>query len=255
MNNSIVFLIFVKIKFMQESKDKYKASLIKFWKQSCDKPTLDIVFTDKSAFIKNKIVNLNITDDFIINTIDKAFKNQVETIFWDSLLFNSNCYYFDIDDKKLSISKLIVTLCINPKFKYNVEEKTMFVSTPKIVEKINNLQFFKDVEINNFIKTNSDNLVNYYRMNDVYYGSNNSKSRMTIYIPLLSYNNIYIPITNEEYEELRCYELESQRKKDMENVYRNLTLLSLSEYKEFIMWKESQRIIGENNTDMIEIIK
>ena len=57
---------------------------------------------------------------------------------------------------------------------------------------------------------------------------------------IISYNNIFIPITENEYIDLKNYEPRCRMRDDLEDIYRNLTLLTSSEYREFIMWKEAE---------------
>ena len=68
---------------------------------------------------------------------------------------------------------------------------------------------------------------------------------------LLTYNNIFIPITIEESKDLIDYELECRKKDDMDDVYRNLTLLSPIEYKEFLEWRN----IKEESEKNINLLK
>ena len=227
------------------NKDKYKNSLIKLWKQCCDNPSFDVQEINGSKKIK-ELIKLNIKDDYINNLISSVFKDSHISTYNTSNIansldsFSSIAYGINVENKYLTISKIITELNTPKYFKYEKEE-TVKVSIfsnkkeTKIETKYISLNS-KISEIDAIIREISKG---YIRINLSEYLSE-SRNRIRIGIPLLSYGNIFIPITYDEYEELRSYDLDSKRKVDMEDVYRNLTLLSISEYKEFITWKETK---------------
>ncbi len=187
--------------------------------------------------IKDKIVNLNEKDNYINDLIKKTFDNRVNEIYFNTLIFHNSCYYFNIDKKKLSISKLIVEISVPKWFIYTTQEKKLFSNKFDIKTHTFSLEFKTEANINTFFGEKCGHKIKIIGKNEY---ANYVKLKLGI--PLLTYNNIFIPITFDEFEELRCYELECRKKDDMEDVYRHLTLLTPSEYKEFIMWKESQKI-------------
>lgn len=228
-----------------EDIERYKTSLIKLWEQSCANQSLKINFSDDKYAIRENIVKLNIKDDLLSNTVRKAFNNSNIKVNWETYTVNNACYYFNIQKKKLSISKIMVDVQCPSTISYLKKEKSIFSSKEVLKEiKIDMNQCSVD-NIDTILRYNSNNIINY----------NNSPIRygqfltFSVYFALLTYNNIFIPITLEEYDKLRCFEMNCRKKDDMEDVYRNLTLLSPSEYKEFLMWKEAQKVYDEINPE------
>ncbi len=221
------------------SQDKYKSSLIKLWKQSCDNFKLKIDELNNSTCISN-IININTKDDYIIDFIKLNFKNP--TIVGTISNFHNIAYCFKIQNKHLTISKIIINIVVDKYFEYEIEENKKVSFFSNETEKINvtksiNLQTTNIHTVDEIINKKSNNFIKVPQCGYL----NEERVEVRIAIPLLSYGNIFIPISFNEYEDLRCYELDSKRRIDMKDVYRNLTLLSPSEYKEFIMWKESQK--------------
>lgn len=221
-----------------EDIERYKTSLIKLWKQSCANSALKINFSKNSIEIEDKILKFNVKDNYINelikNTLDKSFNN----IYWDSYALKDSAYFFTIEKKKLSITTLYVDVMTYSHLYYIKEkiEKNFFSKdTVSNVEACYYLNNESPINITNFLYKKSNNTLGCIKRER--YGDN---TRMRLEIHLLSYNNIFIPITFEELEELRCFELECRKKDDMADVFRNLTLLTPTQYKEFIMWKESQ---------------
>lgn len=221
------------------NQDKYKSSLIKLWKQSCDNFKLKIDELNDSNYIRS-VINLNTKDDYIIDLIKINFKNP--TIVGTISNFHNIAYFFTIQHKYLTISKIIVDIIVDKYYEYEIEENKKVSLFSNKTENINvlksiNLQTTNIYTIDEIINKKSNNFIKVPNCEYV----NDNRVKVRIGIPLLSYGNIFIPISFNEYEDLRCYELDSKRRNDMKDVYRNLTLLSPSEYKEFIMWKESKR--------------
>lgn len=229
---------------MDETVEKYKQTLFKLWKQSCANPSLKINFLNNRFEIKDKIVKLNVKDNFINDIISKAFRNSFKSVDWNTYDVNDACYYFNVEKKKLSISKILVNVNCANTISFLKKETSLFSSKEKIVEVNADFNNYNKGQVDAILGRNSEDIINFNGAHTGY-GTN---LKYQIYFALLTYNNIFIPITLKEYEELRCYELECRKKEDMEDVYRNLTLLSPSEYKEFLMWKESQRIYSENDS-------
>ncbi len=229
---------------MEETIEKYKQTLFRLWKQSCANQSLKINFSDNRIEIKDKIVKLNVKDNYINDIISKAFKNCFKNSEWNTYDVNDVCYYFNVEKKKLSISKILVNVNCTNIISFLKKEIPLFSSKEKIVEVNGDLTQYNKVQIDTILCRNSEDIINFNSAH-TWYGIN---LKCQVYFAMLTYNNIFIPITLKEYEELRCYELECRKRDDMEDVYRNLTLLSPSEYKEFLMWKESQRIYSENDS-------
>jgi hypothetical protein len=217
--------------------ERYKISLFKLWKQSCEKKTIKIIHSDNVYDITDKIVNLNEKDNYINDLIRNTFHNKVNKIYFDSHTFHNSCYHFNIDKKKLSISKLIVEVSVPRWFSYTTKEKKLFSNKFETKNHTYYIDSKTDEMLNDFFGKECG-----YKIKIIGKREYANSFELKLGIPLLTYNNIFIPINFDEYEELRCYELECRKKDDMEDVYRHLTLLSPSEYKEFIMWKESQKM-------------
>jgi len=222
------------------NQDKYKSSLIKLWKQSCDNFKLKIDELNDSNYIRT-VININTKDDYIIDFIKLNFKNP--TIVGTISNFHNIAYCFTIQHKYLTISKIIINIVVNKYFEYEIEENRKVSFFSNETENINltksiNLQTTDIHKIDEIINKKSNNFI---KVPQCMY-LNEDRVEIKIAIPLLSYGNIFIPISFNEYEDLRCYELDSKRRNDMKDVYRNLTLLSPSEYKEFIMWREMKDI-------------
>ncbi len=223
--------------------EKYKNSLIKLWNQSCENSSIKLLESCNEIEIRKTIINIDCNDKYLFEFIDKTFNGSLKNIEWGSHRFNNNSNYFKIGKKYLSISKLMVTITTDDKIKATKNEKGLFSSEIKTVNYLKSLDSLATTEMNNFLLNNSGNIIHLIHR----YSSNQYQSRFNIGICLLTYGNINVPISLDEYNSLRNYELDCRKKDNMEDVYRNLTLLTPNEYKEFITWKESKEKSKEEN--------
>lgn len=233
---------------IEESIKKYKEVLTKLWKQSSENTKIDIKHSEDIDFIKDNIVKFNIQDNYIRNLLITTFDGIQ---FWDKYTFVDSSHYFEINGKILSISGLQIDIKCNIEQKRKVKEKSLFLN--KESEKIKKTVFslYNDYAakyINKYFEEKSNNII---LCNYIALFHNVGFLNLKIIIPLLSFNNIFIPITKDEFNELKNYELECRKRDDLEDIYRNLTLLTPTEYKEFLMYKESQKVYSKDK----EIIK
>ncbi len=224
--------------------EKYKNSLIKLWNQSCENSSTKLLESFNEIDIRKDIVNINSKDKYLFDFVNKTFNGGLKDMEWSNHRFNNNCDYFKIGKKHLSISKLMIMITADDKINATKDEKSYFSSEIKTVSYLKNLKTLAAPELNKVLLSNSGNIIHLIQS---YYAGSHSQIRLNIGIALLSYGNINVPITLEEYDNLRNYELDCRKKDVMEDVYRNLTLLTPNEYKEFITWKESKEISKEEN--------
>ena len=199
--------------------ENIKKSVIKLWNQKCEKGEVVIMSDIKDI---KKMVSLNILDNYITDNLN-LFINRTKKWYFDVNLhsFKEICYKGDVGDKFISISEVYFDMLCNKYFYItpNCDINLLAKTIPEL-----NILFEK----NNII----------FRIYNMYEALSDNRIRIFFSLKLLTYDNIYIPLTPMEYKELEDYMFECKKMISMEDVYRNLTLLSPSEYREFLIWKK-----------------
>lgn len=222
----------------------YKEDLFKLWKHSCDNHTVE---HDNINRAKDFVINFK--DNFIYERIDKVFNTDENGNYIDIKLSKHSDYseYVNFEeeansDDKIIILKYILNIYTNSlnfakpieqlKEKKSFFEKNVYET---VGYEYNRYKFDYDTpyaRINNIITNETEN---YFKILSC--SASSKYRRLDVGMAIIIYNNIQIPITFEEYDELKKYGYDSFRKKDMININRHLTLLTPSDFTEFMKWK------------------
>lgn len=210
---------------------KYKDILIRNWKQHCERKDDFLLDSDNYNEVINRYTFL-LTDRNVIsimNNIGEKLSMNFENRFSFKKRKGSNA-----EKSNITLFKYKAKFKIDSSKYYNIKEEESEKTWFKKVTKRQVLilkPMYKDYGI----------------LTDDIYGN-----ILEIEMYFLIFNNIIVPISITEGNDLLEYEKECGRKDDLADIYQNSTFIPFDEYKDFVEWRKEMKKNKDNEFSIME---